>query len=199
MSIILLLESQLVVFHRSLRDNKSPHVSRTLLSILADLNAVVRRVSTHLVISKSSSPCINPLVTVRTARITICITIAFMFHCFLIPTKVDVFVDYYKVWSSCRDYVICLYVKVPEEFVCFILHDRFWFVHIPFVGIVKLQCFAQFPVDHLTHPVVLSFIFFLREFSALLCDWWFSLYPQITYICSFAASYLFSLWDDWSF
>ena len=30
------------------------------------------------------------------------------------------FVDYYKVWSSGRDYVIRVYIKVPLEFVCVI-------------------------------------------------------------------------------
>ena len=47
-------------------------VSRTLLSILADLNnAVVCMVSSHPLISKSSCPTISPLVTVPSAPITI--------------------------------------------------------------------------------------------------------------------------------
>ena len=55
----------LMVFHWSLSDNKSPQVSRTLLSILAILNnAVVWMVSTRPPTSKSSSPFSNPLVTV---------------------------------------------------------------------------------------------------------------------------------------
>ena len=45
------------------------------------------------------------------------------------------FVD--KVWSSGRDYVICSYVKIPKEFLCFILQDRCWVVPIPFVRMVK--------------------------------------------------------------
>ena len=53
-----------MVFHGSLSDNKSPQVSRTLLSILADLNnAVVCVVSSCPLISKSFNPSINPLVT----------------------------------------------------------------------------------------------------------------------------------------
>ena len=60
-----------MVFHCSLSDSKSPQVSRTLLSILADLNnAIVPTVSTRLVISKSSSPCTNALVTEPRAPIT---------------------------------------------------------------------------------------------------------------------------------
>ena len=58
-----------------------PQVTRTLLSILTDLeNAVVWIVSTRPFISKSSHPCTNPIVTVLSARIPIGITVAFMFH-----------------------------------------------------------------------------------------------------------------------
>ena len=64
-----------MVFHWSLSDSKSPQVS-----ILADLNDAVWMVSTHPLISKSSSLCINPLVTVPTIPINI--TITFMFHSF---------------------------------------------------------------------------------------------------------------------
>ena len=56
-----------MVSHWTLRNNKFPEVSRTLLSTLADLNdAVVWRVSTRPLISESSSPFINPLWLYRT-------------------------------------------------------------------------------------------------------------------------------------
>ena len=72
-----------MVFHWSLCDNKSPQVSRTLLSILAYHNStVVWMVSTRLLISKSSCPCTNPLVTASRAPITVVITVTFMFHTF---------------------------------------------------------------------------------------------------------------------
>ena len=72
-----------MLFHWSLSDSKSLQVSRTLLSILVDLNnAVVWTVSTRLVISKSSIPCTNPLVTEPKAPITICIIVTFTFHNF---------------------------------------------------------------------------------------------------------------------
>ena len=55
----------------SLSDSKSSQVSRTLLSILADLtSAVVWMVSTRLIF-KSSRPFTNTLVTVSNASITI--------------------------------------------------------------------------------------------------------------------------------
>ena len=57
-------------------------------------------------------------------------------------------IDYYEVWSSGHG----LYVKILYEFVCLILQERCWVVHIPLVRIVKLKFPAQFPVDHLAHP-----------------------------------------------
>ena len=140
------------VFHGGLSDSKSAQVSRTLFSILADLNnTVVWTVLTRPVISKSSSLCTNPLVTVRRAPITIGRVVNFRFHSFLNSlarstnlslfshsfnftlwsSKVHnsasslFFVDYYKVWSSDRDYVIRLYLEIPDEFVRLILQDRF--------------------------------------------------------------------------
>ena len=123
-----------MVFHRRLSDSKSPEVSRTLLSILSNLNnAVVWMISTHPLISKSSSPCTNPLVTVPRAPIGLKV-ISMFSSFFQFPSKVQIliflfaffhfysvvswdskvhnlasslsFVDYYKVWSSGRDWVI---------------------------------------------------------------------------------------------
>ena len=71
------------VFHWSLSDSNSPQVSRTFPSILSyPNNAAVRMVSTYSLISKSSSPCANLLVTVPSAPITIGITATFTFHSF---------------------------------------------------------------------------------------------------------------------
>ena len=72
-----------MVFHRSMSDNKSSQVSRTLLSILADLsNTVIWIVSTRRLISNSPSAFTNPLVTLPRAPITSGITVTFMFHSF---------------------------------------------------------------------------------------------------------------------
>ena len=73
-----------MLLHWSLRDSKSPQVSRTLLSILANLNnMVIWMVSIWPLISKSSSPFTKHLVTVPSTPITIGFTVTFMFHCFL--------------------------------------------------------------------------------------------------------------------
>ena len=72
-----------MVFHWSLSDCKSPHVSRIRLSILAVLsNAVVWIVSTRPPTSKSSMPFNNPLVIVLNAPITIGTIVTFIFHSF---------------------------------------------------------------------------------------------------------------------
>ena len=72
-----------MVFHWSLSDSKPHRVSRTLLSILTDFNnAVIWMVSTRRLISKSSTPFNNPLVTVPTVPITIGINVTFIFHSF---------------------------------------------------------------------------------------------------------------------
>ena len=61
--------------------SKSPQVHGTLFSILSDLNnKLVWIVSKFLLISESSSPSTNPLVTVVSAPIKIGITVTFMFH-----------------------------------------------------------------------------------------------------------------------
>ena len=62
---------------------KWQQVSRTLLSIIADLNyAVVWMVSNRLLISKPFSPSTNPLLTITSTPITIGIKITFIFHNF---------------------------------------------------------------------------------------------------------------------
>ena len=76
-------EHKQMAFHWSLKDSKSPQVSKILLSILTSLNnAVAWMVSTCPLISKSSSPIINPSVTIPSTAITIGITITFIFHSF---------------------------------------------------------------------------------------------------------------------
>ena len=75
-------------FHRSLRDSKSPQVSRTLLSILADLNnAFIWMVSTCPLISESTNLCTNPLTIIPGVPITIGITVTFMFFSSLAKSR----------------------------------------------------------------------------------------------------------------
>ena len=175
-----------MVFHWSLSDSKS-QVSRTLLSIMADLNnAVIWIVPTSPVISKSSRP-LNILVTVTRAPITgttssfmflsyfesltkssylSFFSLSFNFTQWLAGTgktkilQVLFLVDYYKVWSSGFDLVIRLYLKISEEFVRLLHQDISWVGHILFVRMVKFKFLAQFLVDHLAYPAVSSLILF---------------------------------------
>ena len=70
-------------FHQSVSDSKPPQISRTLLSILADLNNfVVWMVSTWPLVSKSSSLFIKPLAVVPSAPVIFGITVTCMFYSF---------------------------------------------------------------------------------------------------------------------
>ena len=149
-----------MVSHWSLSDSKSPQVFITLLSILADpQNAAVWMFSSRPLISKFSSPCINPLVNVPSTPITIGITVTFM--CFIVFSVLkqglgiylsfcflSIFLSglsgrqsplfFFSPTSSDR-LVIRLYLKIPEEFVHLMFQDRFWVMHIPFIRMVKLK------------------------------------------------------------
>ena len=100
-SIYMSKSQPLRVSHWSLRDRKSPQVSRTLLSIKANLNkAVVWMVFTRPLFSKSCSPNTNHLVTVPSASITIGITVTFMFHCyFQFSRKVQVLISLFTFFQ----------------------------------------------------------------------------------------------------
>ena len=207
----LLRQRKLIVFYWSLNDGNSPQVSQTLLSILANLNNdVVWTVFTHPVISKylnqSFGDCIKstnynwynrhfhiPQFFNSLARywylslflfsfdfnlwsaksLILQILSSFFFFCFLIIIRSGRLAEIR--WRR-------FYLKIPEEFVGLIPHDRCCVVHIPFVCMVKIL--VQFPGDHLAHPVVPSLIFFLGNFFYihLLCDWLFCLSPHNFYL-----------------
>ena len=60
------------------------------------------------------------------------------------------------VWSSGQHKLIRRYLKISEICMHLILQDGFSFVYISFGCIIKFQFLAQFPLDHLSHPVVSS-------------------------------------------
>ena len=158
-------------------------------------------VSTHPLISESSSPYTNPLVTILSAPITTGITVTSMFHSFFSSLSrfmySSLFSFSFTLWSAgtvkstIRQVVlfsltitwfgrlrIRLYPKIPEKFVHLILEDRFWVVQITFVHMVKYKLLAQFPMEHLAHPVVSNVILFLYQLAAF-AYWSFRLFsPQ---------------------
>ena len=77
----------------------------------------------------------------------------------IIPQVLFIYVNYHLVWFSCQVYVICLYLKIPENLVRLVFQNTFWLVHIPFSSMVEFPFLAQFPVDHFPHSVVVCVIF----------------------------------------
>ena len=86
---------------------KSPQISRTQLSILADLNNTgVWMVSTRPLISNPFNLCTNPLVTAPRTPIRIGITVTFMFHSFSYPLARSRYLSFFSfsfnftLWSA---------------------------------------------------------------------------------------------------
>ena len=92
-----------MVFNKSLSDNKSSHISRTLLSILVNLdNAVVWMISAPPLISKSSRSCTNLLMTVPSEPVTNGITVTFMLHSiFQYSYKVCLLIGLFTYFQFC--------------------------------------------------------------------------------------------------
>ena len=96
----------LMVSRWILSDKKPPQVSRTLLSILVDLNSAVVWISTRPLISTSYSPCTNPLLTVPRAPITTGITVTFTFCSFFNSQARSRYVSFFSLsfnfslWST---------------------------------------------------------------------------------------------------
>ena len=119
-------------FYWSLRDSKSPQVSRDLLTILAVLsNVAIWMVSTGPPTSKSSCPFYNHLVAVPKRAFGICIIVPFMFHSsFNSQEKVEVlillltFFQFYSVVS--RDSKVHNFARSVFVFVFLVFF--FWFL-----------------------------------------------------------------------
>ena len=199
---------------------ESSQVSRTLLSILADLNSVVVWiVSTRHLISKTSSSYNNPSVTIRRDPIAIGISFTFIFHGVFNSLARSKYLSFsfsfsFILWSAGTAkftifqvlFFLLMIIKSglladirwsvcmtkSSRSLCLILLDRGMVVLIQFFHEVKFKFLAQFPVDH---PILSSLILFLFLFCCIcfLCDWSFRLYYHITYVCYFVASYLL-LW-----
>ena len=148
--------------------SKSPQVSRTILSIQADLNnAVIWMVPTCPLILKSTCPFTNLLGIVPNGITIMGIKVTFMFHSFfsslLRSTYLSLFSLYFNFthWSARTakstiwKILFSLFTiirsgrlveiqwsvsisNIPEKFIRFILQDGFQPVLIPFVRRVKV-------------------------------------------------------------
>ena len=166
----------LVVFRGSESANKYLLVSRTLLSILADLNKVI--------VSSSDFRFFSSLYQAFTVRSeSVNYTIILILHYFpRSHTKSKYFFIFlltlafplcdplgrqspffgiitmsgllYGIWWSFLS-------QNPKEF-CASQKDRFWFVHLPLFSLIKFKFLAQFPVDHFPQLVTPRLVLLLR-------------------------------------
>ena len=72
-----------------------------------------------------------------------------------------------RVWSSVPNCIVGLNVKVPENFKRLVFCTRYRFVIILFLGNIKAFLSTYTPLHSLFHPVMLSFVFFLKKFRTL--------------------------------
>ena len=186
-----------MVYHRNLSDSKSHQISRTLLSILADLNnAVVWMILILTLIFNSSSSLSKSLGIVLSALATIGVIVIFMFHRFLHlwqgPSISHLFAFFH--FSLCGPlelqnsldttsfflansrsgllaeimWSVCI-AGSQRIFVRLILLEGFCFVHIPFLVVLLTYNFLS--VDYLLQTVMLSFYAFALVCSIhLLCN-----------------------------
>ena len=69
------------------------------------------------------------------------------------------------VWSSIFDHVVRFNLNIPENFKRLIFCTRFLF--IPFLGNIKVFLSTNISMHRLSHPVMLSFVFFLKKFRTI--------------------------------
>ena len=169
-----------MIFPGSLSDSKSLQVCRTLLSILTDLNnVVVWKVSTRTLISKSSSHCTNPLVTIP--KSTIYNWYNRHFHVpqfFQFPRKVQViiplfaFIHFYsvvrqdsKVYNSTSSFFFSIIIRsgcltkfrrsvcISKSLsLCFTFsRTNSWLCIYHLSVMVKVAEFAHYVIDHFVY------------------------------------------------
>ena len=109
-----------VSFHWSLSDIQPSQVSRTLLSILADLNNEVWMVSTCPLIFKCSSPLTRPMENVPSAPIMIGITVTFAFHRLLLSSLRGFYT------SPCSWFFIGVFLGFQDFLVSWLILEVLW-------------------------------------------------------------------------
>ena len=193
-------QHQLIVFHWSLSDSKSPQVSRTPISILANLNnIVVWMVPICPPISNSSSPLSKPWGSVWSVPITIGITVTFMFHSFfmsLVRFKfLSLFLLFFIFIVVCWDSKVHYTTGSPFFFFWLIitwfdlLAGISWFVCIS--KSLRIMCISLSKMDS---GLCIYYLFIWSNFNFLHNSQWIS-FPFLSYLVlySFLASLLHSL------
>ena len=202
-----------MVSHWNLNDSKSPLVFRTLLSILAELNNNVIVSTCPLISSSFSTPCTNPLVSVKRAPITIGIIVTFMFHNFFNSVVRSRYLSFFwlsfnfTLWSAGTAkstilqvlYSIWLlsglvvWVRLGDPFVsqnprrvcAFHLPGQILGCAYSICSYGQISIFCTIPWESSSQPsCVLSYMLSVIVYCIrLLCHWSFRIYHHITYIC----------------
>ena len=127
-----------------LQEFESQHVSRTLLSILVNLNnAVVWTVSTCPLISRFSCPFTKPLGIISECANYIVFSSLARSRYLSLFSHLLLFcgppAGSHLLFILSLGLIVCLYIKIPENFMRLILQEEFWVVHIPLVLMVKFR------------------------------------------------------------
>ena len=128
-----------MVFLRSQRESQFPQVFRTLLSILADLNAVFWMVSAHSPISDSFSPLTKPLGTIPGMSITSGINVTFHSFFLKISCKVLVLVSLFVFF-----FFILLSLSLLLLLLLFASYSLYWIPIIIFIFITSYHILTDF-------------------------------------------------------
>ena len=127
-----------MVFHSSLSDNKSPQVSRTLLTILIDLSNAEWWYLFVIWFLSLPVPLPDPFGIVPSAQIAVCITVIFMIHSF--------FVFFCALWQGPDIYpyfhflLILLYCLPGQKSSLF---GVFFFFFFFFLTITRSGCMTE--------------------------------------------------------
>ena len=168
-----------MIFHWILSDCKSAQVSRTLLSILTvEVPFPSEPITTDITVSFMSHSFLSSLARSKYLSLS---SLSLIFILWFAGTGKStihqvlfLFFFYHKVWYASQDWVIRLYLKIPENSMSLILQVGFWLVHLPFSSMVKFQFLAQFPVGHSPPPLIC--------YIRLLYDSWFWLVGWLVFM-----------------
>ena len=141
------LQHQLVVFHNILNKSKNPQVSRTRLSILANLNIAMIFMVSILPLSQLFQPS-------GKIQVFVYLFIFFHFHSVVLPNS--------KIQSITRGGVAffsCFWLELSGPFVTESIEKFIGLISRTNSGLYKyhLLVWSNLNFDHLSHPVLHSF------------------------------------------
>ena len=175
----------MMIFHWCISDSKSPHILRTLLTMLldsqnssSDLYFPLSLFYTFRKHSKGTNynwyyryfsvPQLFRLSVKIQVPVYLFGFLSFSLQSARTTKSIQWLVLFFFLLIDTRSiFFSWIYLKVPENFMGPIFLNRFWGELITFISLVIFQSFAQFLLDHLSYPVM-SFLVFLLVHSLIL-------------------------------